>query len=86
MPFSPSEALKLFLPAIDATIFEHALKTKGICFYGFKNIQFALYTAGINLFGSFSPLSEMVLFGLMAIHAQTPIVFPCVSRGGFFFF
>ena len=84
MPFSPSKALKLFLPATDATIFEHALKTKGICSYGLKNIQLALYIAGINLF-IFSSLSDMVLFGLMAIHVQTPIVFPCVSRGVYVF-
>ena len=50
MPFSPSKALKLFLPAIDDTIFERAWKTKGICSYGFKNVQFSLYIAGINLF------------------------------------
>lgn len=81
MPFSPSKAWKLFLPAPEATIFEHTLKTKGICSYGFKNIQFALYVAGINLF-IFSSLSDMVLFGLMAIRVQTPIVFSPVSRGG----
>lgn len=45
MMFAPSKALKVFLPAIDATIFEHELKTKGICSYGLKNIRFALYIA-----------------------------------------
>lgn len=50
MLFSLSKALKVCFPAPDATIFQHALKTKGICSYGFKNIQFALCIAGINTF------------------------------------
>lgn len=58
-------------------------KEKGICSHGFKNIQFALCIARINLF-IVSSLSDMVLFELMAIHVQNPIVFPCVSRGGDF--